>query len=324
MSAFPKSESNWPFELLIPAVGFALAWVLPDQLGFLTQIATTAILVLALDLVTGYAGIVTLGHAAFFGLGAYAAGLFAIHLVSEPISGLFVGGLAGMLLAILSGAIVLRARGLSLIMMTIASAQIVLEIANKSRALTGGDDGLSGIELRPIFGAFAFDIFGQTGFVYSVAVLTLCMFVLRRVMRSPFGLTCEGIREDRMRMSAMGCNVNRHLTAAYAVGGFFAGIAGALSAQTVQVVGLHSLSFSTSAEALVMLILGGTGRLWGALVGTLLFMSIHHVAAELDPFRWMFTIGGMLIAVVLIAPGGIVNSLDQIGARLGSKGVRHG
>jgi branched-chain amino acid transport system permease protein len=324
MTGALKNSANWPVELLIPLTGLALAWMLPDQLGFLAQVATTAVLVLALDLVTGYAGIVTLGHAAFFGVGAYAAGLFAIHLFSEPISGLLAGGLAGMLLAALSGILVLRARGLSLIMMTIAVAQIVLEIANKSRGLTGGDDGLSGIELRPIFGMFPFDIFGRTGFVYSLAVLTLCMFVLRRVMRSPFGLTCEGIREDRLRMSAMGCNVKRHLTAVYALGGLFAGVAGALSAQTVQVVGLHSLSFSTSAEALVMLILGGTGRLWGALIGTLLFMSIHHVAAELDPFRWMFTIGGMLIAVVLIMPGGIVNSFGQLKARLSRKRAAHG
>lgn len=311
---------QWPVELLIiPAIAAVLAYLFPSQLGLLTQIATTSLAILALDVVVGYAGIVTLGHAAFFGLGAYAAGIYAMKVVSEPLSGLLVGGAIGCVVALLTGMIVLRARGLSLIMMTIAVAQIVLEIANKMRWLTGGDDGLSGIEMSPLLGIFEFDFTGRTALVYSVAVLTISMFILRIIMRSAFGLTCVGIREDRLRMSAMGCDIKQHLLVAYGLGGLFAGIAGALSAQTVQVVGLHSLSFTTSAEALVMLILGGTGRLWGALIGTLLFMTIHHVAAELDPFRWMLTIGVILIVVVLVAPGGVVNSAIALRRRFARK-----
>jgi branched-chain amino acid transport system permease protein len=305
-----------PVELIVPLVALALALILPGQLGFLTQIATMAVVVLGLDLVLGYAGVVTLGHAAFFGVGAYAAGLLAIHVVRDPLIGLVAGGLAGGSVAFLSGLIVLRGRGLSLIMMTVAVAQIMLEVANKARFLTGGDDGLSGIEPGKILGLFEFDFTGRTAFVYSVAVLTIVLFILRRVVQSPFGLTCIGIREDRLRMAAMGCNVVNHLRVVYALGGSIAGVGGALSAQTVQVVGLHSLSFSVSAEALVILILGGTGRLWGALVGTLAFMTIHHVAAELDPFRWMFAIGAILIALVLVAPGGIVNTLQSAWLRL--------
>ena len=298
-----------PLELAIPLAAAALWVIAPGQLGLLTQIVTTAIVVLGLDVVVGYAGIVTLGHAAFVGVGGYAAGLLALHAFAEPISGLLLGAIAGAALAFLTGFVVLRGRGLSLIMMTVAVAQIVLEIANKSRKWTGGDDGLSGFEVSPLFGIFPFDFTGKVAYVYSVAVLTICMFVLRRIMGSAFGLTCVGIREDRVRMSAMGCDVSGHQRLAYALGGALAGLGGALSAQTVQVVGLHSLSFTTSAEALVMLILGGTGRLWGALVGTALFMTLHHVAAELDPFRWMFAIGGLLIAVVLVAPSGIVNGV---------------
>lgn len=303
------SKQLAPVELIVPIVAMALWAVIPGQLGLLTQIATTAIVVLGLDIVVGYAGIVTLGHAAFIGAGGYAAGLLALHVFAEPLSGLVFGALVGAALAYLSGFIVLRGRGLALIMMTVAVAQIVLEIANKSRDWTGGDDGLSGFEISPLFGIFPFDFTGKVAFVYSVAVLTVCLFALRRIMRSAFGLTCIGIREDRVRMAAMGCDVSRHLRLAYALGGGVAGLGGALSAQTVQVVGLHSLSFTTSAEVLVMLILGGTGRLWGAIVGTALFMMLHHFAAELDPFRWMFAIGGLLIAVVLLAPSGIVNGL---------------
>lgn len=306
---FTSVKRNVPVELVVPLVAAALWVAVPGQLGLFTQIATTAVVVLGLDVVVGYAGIVTLGHAAFVGVGGYAAGLLALHVVAEPLSGLMLGALSGAVLALLTGFVVLRGRGLSLIMMTVAVAQIVLEIANKSRKWTGGDDGLSGFEPSPLFGLFPFDFTGKIAFVYSVAVLTICLFVLRRIMRSAFGLTCIGIREDHMRMSAMGCDVGGHRRLAYALGGAVAGLGGALSAQTVQVVGLHSLSFTTSAEALVMLILGGTGRLWGALVGTALFMTLHHVAAELDPFRWMFAIGGLLIAVVLVAPSGIVNGL---------------
>ncbi len=298
-----------PVELVVPAVAAALWAIAPGQLGLLTQIATTAVIVLGLDIVVGYAGIVTLGHAAFVGAGGYAAGLLALHVFPEPLSGLALGALAGAMLAFLTGFIVLRGRGLSLIMMTVAVAQIVLEIANKSRKWTGGDDGLSGFEISPLFGILPFDFTGKTAYVYSIAVLTICLFALRRIMRSAFGLTCVGIREDRVRMSAMGCDVVGHQRLVYALGGGLAGLGGALSAQTVQVVGLHSLSFTTSAEALVMLILGGTGRLWGALIGTTLFMALHHVAAELDPFRWMFAIGGLLIAVVLVAPAGIANGV---------------
>lgn len=307
MTRFPKLRA--PIELVVPIFAAALWMFVPGQLGLFTQIATTAVVVLGLDVVVGYTGIVTLGHAAFIGIGGYAAGLLALHWISEPLTGLAIGAISGAVLAFLSGFIVLRGRGLSLIMMTVAVAQIVLEIANKSRKWTGGDDGLSGFEISPLFGIFPFDFTGKVAFVYSISVLTVCLFVLRRIMRSSFGLTCIGIREDHSRMSAMGCDVAGHRRIAYALGGAVAGLGGALSAQTVQVIGLHSLSFTTSAEALVMLILGGTGRLWGALIGTAAFMLLHHVAAELDPFRWMFAIGGLLIAVVLVAPSGIVNGV---------------
>lgn len=303
-------------ELIVPVVAGLLALIFPNQLNFLMLMATMAIFVLSLDLVVGYAGIATLGHAAFFGTGAYAAGIYAIHVSSEPLSGLAVGAAAAGVVALLSGLIVLRAHGLTLLMMTVAVAQVLLEIANKARWLTGGDDGLYGITMSPILGIFAFDFYSRTGFIYSVVVLTLVLFFLRRLTASPFGQSTVGIREDRDRMAALGNSVYPHLLKVNVISGMIAGIAGAITAQTVQVVGLNTLSFTLSAEALVMLVLGGTGRLWGALVGTLVFMMIHHSAAEFDPFRWMFVIGGMLIVVVLFLPGGIVNAIAALAHRL--------
>lgn len=302
-------------EIFLAALGLAAMWLMPGDLSFLTRIITSALFVLSLDLVLGYAGIVTLGHAALFGVGAYAAGVYAIHVTAEPLSGLLVGGLCGGFIALATGAVLLRTHGLTCLMMTIAIAQILLEILNKWRGVTGGDDGLSGIMVEPIFGVIEFDFFGRVGFLYSLTVLVLCFWIMRRLVRSPFGLSCIGIREDRFRMTALGASVYRHSLVMYVAGGIFAGIAGALMAQTTQVVGLSSLGFTWSAEALVMLVLGGMGHLWGAIFGTILFMVVHHFASAIDPFKWMFVIGALLVAVVLLFPEGLVQAIRNLAAR---------
>lgn len=299
-------------ELGLLLAGIAIFFIVPDDLGLATRVLIGILFALSLDLVLGYAGIVTLGHAAMFGIGAYAAGVFAVRVWGEPISGLLVGALAGAAMAWVSGKLVLRSHGLTSVMITLAVAQVLLEIASKWTRVTGGDDGLSGIQTRPLLGLFEFDFTGRTGYFYALIVLVLCFGLLRRVVASPFGLTCIGIREDRGRMSAIGSDVPRHLTMAYALGGAFAGVAGALSAQITQVVGLSSLGFNHSAEVLVMLVLGGTGRLWGAILGTAAFMLVHHLAANVDPFRWMLVIGCMLMIVVLAMPGGISGTAHRI------------
>lgn len=321
-----KPLGGMPFasELLLLAVGLAAMALMPDELGFLTRIVTSALFVLSLDLVLGYCGIVTLGHAALFGVGAYAAGIYAVHLSAEPLTGLLVGGAAGGVIALATGFFLLRTHGLTCLMMTIAVAQILLEILNKWRSVTGGDDGLSDVIVQPIFGVIEFDFMGRTGFLYSLAILVIVFAIMRRLVGSPFGLTCIGIREDRHRMTALGCHVYGHMLTMYALGGVFAGIAGALMAQTTQVVGLSSLGFAWSAEALVMLVLGGMGRLWGAVVGTVLFMVVHHFASAIDPFKWMFVIGGLLIAVVLLFPSGLVDTAGRYFRRLTRQGAHHG
>lgn len=307
---------------LLPEVGLLLAglllfYAMPEDLGFATRILIGGLFALSLDLVLGYAGIVTLGHAAMFGVGAYAAGIFAVRVSGDPLLGLAVGAAAGAAVAAASGLLVLRSHGLTSVMITLAIAQLLLEVASKWSSVTGGDDGLSGISTNPLFGQFEFDFLGRTGFFYALAVLLLAFAFLRRLVRSPFGLTNIGIREDRDRMASLGCLVKRHLTIVYAIGGALAGIAGALSAQITQVVGLSSLGFAHSAEVLVMLVLGGTGRLYGALVGTVVFMVVHHFAAAVDPFRWMFVIGGLLLVVVLFMRGGITGALVRL-ANFGS------
>ena len=312
---------SWAPPLALLALAIALSFLMPFNLAFLTRILIMVVLVLSLDLVLGYAGIATLGQAAMYGAGAYAAGLFAIHVWADPLAGLMVGAVAGSILAFVSGLVLMRTQGLTLVMLTIAVAAICHEIANKARDITGGADGLRGIRMEPVLGMFAFDFVGTTGFWYALAVVVVIFVFLALLTRAPFGLSLRGIHESPDRMAAIGVSVYWRRVTAYTVGGAIAGVAGALSAQITQLVSLESFSFTLSAEALIMLILGGTGRLYGAVLGTLIFMFVHHWAAANDPFNWLFVIGAMVLAVVFFLPKGIISAPAGL-ARL-IKGARH-
>lgn len=316
MSAAPPVVAPWRAPLILAAIGLAAWFALPDQLGLLTRLFTTALLVLSLDLVVGIAGIATLGQAAMFGVGAYAAGIAALRLTADPLIGLGLGVAAGALTALISGAFLLRYQGFTLLMLTVAVAQILQNLASKWRDLTGGDDGLTGFAPGPLLGRFAFDLEGRTAALYALAVLVLALYAARRVVDSPFGLAVRGIHENRARMAALGTPVFARLLAMYTLAGALAGAAGALSAQTNAIVGLDSLGFALSAEALVMLILGGAGRLTGALVGATVFTLLHHTAASINPYHWLFVIGAALMGVVLLPPG---RAWAWLRARMGAK-----
>jgi branched-chain amino acid transport system permease protein len=314
-----RRDLGWIGIPLVAAVGLAAFWLLPDDLALLTRIAASALFVLSLDLVLGYGGIATLGQAAMFGSGAYAAGIVAVNWNNDPFVMLAAGGLAGGLIALATGALILHARGLTLLMLTIAVGQIVQEVANKARDWTGGSDGLSGIDPAPVLGMFRFDMYGRTSYLFALAVLVVGLLVARRIVRSPFGLACRGVSEDPLRISAIGGSPKSYLVVLYGVAGVFAGVAGALTAVTSGIVGLDSAGFPWSAEALVMLVLGGTGRLYGAVIGTAAFMGIHHILAASDPFHWMGFIGLFLIGIVLFLPGGIASGLERLGGLLRRK-----
>ncbi|MFC7395746.1 branched-chain amino acid ABC transporter permease [Chelatococcus sp. GCM10030263] len=294
------------------AVGYGL---FPDDLLFLTSITAFALLVLSLDLVVGYAGIATLGQSVMFGAGAYAAGIACVRGLTEPLALLAIGAVAGALAGALSGVVIARAHGLSQLVLSIALVQLAREGANKASFLTGGSDGLSGVAPGPVLGLFQFDIFGRTGFVLGILLLALVFAVLARFVRSPFGLLCRGIKEDPARIEAMGRAPYPALIKMYAVSGAIAGLGGALLAVSTGVVGLDSVSFDRSAEALVMLVLGGIGTLWGALVGTVVFQIVEHIVSAENPFHWLTLMGLLLIAVVLFLPGGLQASVGEV-ARL--------
>ena len=302
LSKAKRCAPAWRSPLVVLAIG-VVAWLaMPDQLGLLTRFAISALLVLSLDLVVGIAGMATLGHAALFGIGAYAAGVFALRVHPDPLIGLAVGVSAGAFLAVTSGAFLLRFQGFTFLMLTVAVAQITLSLAQKARNWTGADDGLTGFTMGPLLGRFAFDMQGRTAALYAIVVLAAGLYLARRVVDSPFGLAVRGIHENRARMAALGTPVFARLLAMYTAAGALAGAAGALSAQTNAIVGLDSLSFALSAEVLVMLILGGAGRLYGALVGALVFTLLHHTAASINPYHWLFIVGAVLMAVVMMPP----------------------
>lgn len=302
LPAVARCAPAWRLPLLVLVLGSAACLTLPDQLGLISRIFVTALFVLSLDLVVGVAGLATLGHAAMFGVGAYAAGNFALHVMPDPLVGLAVGMAIGGLLALLSGLFLLRYQGFTFLMLTIAVAQITLSVAQKARDWTGGDDGLSGFVMGPVLGRFAFDLEGNVAAWYALAVLVILVYVARRLVDSPFGMAVRGIHENRARMAALGTPVRGRLLTMYTVAGLMAGAAGALSAQINAVVGSDSLSFALSAEALVMLVLGGVGHLTGALVGATVFTLLHHTAASINPYHWLFVVGFLLMIVVLVSP----------------------
>ncbi len=311
-----KRHQLRPVELLPWAVAIAAYFVFGDYLPLGSQILIMILFAMSLDLVLGYAGIVTLGHAAFFGAGAYAAGIYAVHVSGEPLSGLVVGAVAAAVVGFLSGLVILRTQGLTLLMLTLAVGSLLGEAANKASFITGGADGLQGVSIQPIVGLFSFDLFGKTAYVYCGIILFLCWIFARRLVHSPFGRSLIGIRENVTRMNAIGSPVRNRLLTVYTISATLAGVAGALLAQTTQFVGLTSLTFERSGEIVIMLIFGGIGRLYGAFVGATLYMIAQDQLSEIDPIFWEFWIGLLLVLIVMFARGGVLGLLDRAMQRL--------
>jgi branched-chain amino acid transport system permease protein len=299
-------------------------WLIPVAAYFLfphyrtlgSQVMIAALFALSLDLILGYARIISLGHAAFFGLGAYTAGLLAKHGYGEPLSGLVLGALVAAAAGWITSFLIVRGQDLTRLMVTLGIGLMLYEAANQWSSVTGGVDGLSGVEMKKIFGVFAFGLDGRTAYIYSLVVLFLVFNAARLLVRSPFGLSLKGIREGEKRMPAIGASVRRKLVAVYTVGAGIAGIAGALLAQTTQFVGIDVFGFQRSADLMIMLVLGGTGYLYGALVGAAVFMVLQDYLANLNPVYWQFWLGLALVLLVLFARGGLIGGLVSLRRRI--------
>lgn len=299
----------------LAALRHALPWAIaigyffaaPSYLSFGTQVMIWILFALSLDLALGYAGILTLGQAGFFGIGAYAAGLFAIHLSPDPLLGHLAAIAVAALFGAVTGAMILHTSGVTLLMLTLAIVSVVSGFANQATDLTGGDNGLQGIHLDPLLGIFRFNLFGQTAYIYALVVLFAWFVVAWRIVHSPFGRSLDGIRQSARRMRAIGTPVWWRLLAVYTLSAAMAGSAGALSAQSTRFVGLSVLDLLTSGTVTVALILGGTRRLYGAFVGAAIYLVVQDYSAKISPYFWEFVVGGLLIATVLLLEGGLLD-----------------
>jgi len=299
---------------VLPWVLSALVYFfLPEYLSLGARVLIYILFALSLDLIVGYSGIITLGHAAFFGVGAYTCGILSVRFhLTDPVVSLLISAMVSAVLGLITGAIILRTKRLTQLMLTLAIAALCLEVANKATNLTGGADGLSGVSIDPIIGLFNFDMFGKTAFLWCLLVLFVGWYLVRRVIFSPFGASLTGIRENNLRMQAIGAGVYGKLMYVYTFSAALAGIAGALLTQTNQFVGLNVLGFEPSGELLVMLILGGVGRMYGAFVGPIVFLIAQDYLAKQFPEYWTLGIGVLLLVVVLFARGGILGMFDRI------------
>jgi branched-chain amino acid transport system permease protein len=315
-SRYLQGQTRWqPIEFAFWAATLLPFVLFPNHLVLASQIAITALFALSLDLILGYAGIVSLGHAAFFGLGAYTAGIITKYGWGEPLVGLAIGPAVAGLAGYATSFIVARFRHLTLIMITMGLGFLLHEAANSAEWLTGGSDGLQGVRIGPILGLFRFDLYGYTAYAYSLVILFVVFLAARRLINSPFGLSLRGIRENPLRMPAIGAPSRSHIRKIYTISAMIAGLAGAVLAQTTSTVSLGVLDFQRSAEVLIILVLGGAGRLYGGLVGAIIFMVARDQFSGIAPQYWYFWIGALLVTVVMLLPNGILGGLAQLGSR---------
>src|SRR5215203_408235 len=297
-----RRHARWHWgEIAFWFLALSCAVLFPSRYLIMTDIVRLALFALSLDLILGCAGIVSLGHAAFFGVGAYSAGLLALHgIVTEPVIALVVAGLVAMVIGFLTSFLVIRGVDLTRLMVTLGIALLLEALGERFSNITGGTDGLQGIEMAPILGLFAFDMFGKTGFFYSLIVLFLLFLLARRIVNSPFGLSLRAIKNNPLRASAIGVPVNRRLVAIYTVAAFYAGIAGALFTQTTALASLDVFAFEKSADLMLVLVIGGTGYLYGGLIGAVVFKMLQEVFQTITPQYWLFWIGLVLVVIVLV------------------------
>ena len=306
-----------PVEILPWVLAVLAFFVFPDYLQLGAQVLILILFALSLDLILGYAGIISLGHAALFGTGAYAAGILSAHgKWGEPLTGLVVAAVAAALVGLISGWVILRTRGLSLLMLTMATTILLQEFANQQEEITGGDDGLQGISMDPLLGLFEFDLVGETAYLYALAVLFVLFLVVRCIVYSSFGQSLRGIRENVVRMHAIGSPVDRRVLWVYTISAALAGVAGALLAQITEFVALDVLSFERSGDVLIVIILGGTGRLYGAFIGAPIYLLLQDQLSKWSPEYWLFGIGLVLVLRVMFVPQGLLGLFETVSRRL--------
>ncbi|EEA04160.1 inner-membrane translocator [Burkholderia sp. H160] len=296
-----RQWSRWrPAEVIFWIVALGACLMPLNNYLLLNEMAILALFAVSLDLILGYTGIVSLGHAAFFGLGAYSAALLAKYFNLDPLLGMLLSCGVAAFAGLVTSVLVMRGSDLTRLMVTLGVASILHELANKLNWLTGGADGMTGVPMVPLFGHLEFDLFGKVAYTYSIVTLFVLFVVARAVVKSPFGMSLQVIRQNPLRAAAMGVPVNLRRTAVYTLSAAYAGVAGALLAQTTGFASLDVLDFHRSADVLLMLMIGGAGYLYGGIIGAVVFRFMQDRLADITPQYWQFWIGLLLVIIVIV------------------------
>ena len=290
-------------------------------LRFLAEILIFGIAVMALDLLVGFGGLVSLGHAALFGGAAYAAALIAQRLGGDFVVVLLTGIGTGAALAALMGIVVVRTVNVFFLILTLVTAQLVWELVSHAREITGGADGLRGLPALSLnLGVVAWPISGGKALYTAVSVIALATFAIARsFIAAPIGRALVGSREQPLRMSALGYSIPQVRFLALLVSGAIAGAAGALYPFVNLYIGPNVVHWSTAAMLLIMLVIGGVGSLWGAFIGAAIYLGIQNYLSTYTD-RWQLIVGLIFVLVVLLVPNGIANAIAAAAGRRSLRG----
>ena len=309
------NKQRWKlWEPLFWLLALASPWLLGSHALIINEIAIVALFAISLDLILGYAGIVSLGHAAFFGMGAYAAALFAKHVMPDPLVGLAFAVAVSTLLGAVCSLTIMRGTDLTRLMVTMGVALILLELANKLD-ITGGADGLQGVIMGPLLGRFEFDLYGRTAAWYSLSVLLVFFFLARRLVHSPLGGTLMALRDNRLRAMAIGIPVTARLAVIYTIAAGVAGAAGGLMAQTSSFASVDLFAFDRSADLMLLVVIGGTGWLYGGVAGAIIFKLLQDWISSITPQYWTFWIGLFLVVLMLVGRERLIRPWTWFGGK---------
>ncbi len=295
-------------------LALASPWLLSTHALIINEIAIVALFAVSLDLILGYAGIVSLGHAAFFGMGAYAAALFAKLVMPDPLVGLAFAIAVSTLLGAVCSLTIMRGTDLTRLMVTMGVAMILMELANKLD-ITGGADGLQGVIMGPLLGRFEFDLQGQTAAWYSIGVLLVLFVLARRLVHSPLGGTLKALRDNRLRAMAIGIPVTSRLAVIYTIAAGVAGAAGGLMAQTTSFASVDLFAFDRSADLMLLVVIGGTGWLYGGVAGAIVFKVMQDWISSITPQYWTFWIGLFLVVLMLVGRDRLIRPHTWFGGK---------
>jgi len=302
------------WEPVLWLLALASPWLLSTHALIINEIAIVALFAVSLDLILGYAGIVSLGHAAFFGMGAYAAALFAKLVMPDPLVGLAFAIAVSTLLGAVCSLTIMRGTDLTRLMVTMGVAMILMELANKLD-ITGGADGLQGVIMGPLLGRFEFDLQGQTAAWYSISVLLVLFVLARRLVHSPLGGTLKALRDNRLRAMAIGIPVTSRLAVIYTIAAGVAGAAGGLMAQTTSFASVDLFAFDRSADLMLLVVIGGTGWLYGGVAGAIVFKVMQDWISSITPQYWTFWIGLFLVVLMLVGRDRLIRPHTWFGGK---------